>query len=53
MRVTLKSKILKLLKGKVYPKVLNDVNPECCGSICECSNPFPIEKKDIRDVLYN
>ena len=45
------AEILKHLKNQISPKVPNDVMPECWGLICECLNPFPKARIDIRDVM--
>jgi len=45
------AEILKQLKSQISPKVPNDVDPNCWGLICECLNPFPRARIDIRDVM--
>lgn len=45
------TEILRQLKSQISPKVPNDVMPDCWGLICECLNPFPQARIDIRNVM--
>lgn len=45
------SEILKQLKSQMIPKIPNDIHPDCWGLMCECLNPFPKSRIDIRDVI--